>query len=110
MKKNKYMRIVLDDDLMFLKSLNGVGAVFNRVFREIFDEIRNYGADGITVWNALVEGRIGIRVRLETGPSEARGNGALNRSSVSEHKENSSRGCTVLDNLMDRVRNFDLGE
>jgi len=108
-KKNKYMRIVLDDDLMFLKSLNGVGAVFNRVFREIFGEIRNCGTDSIATWNALVEGKIGIKVKLETGP-ESRCDGAVNRSSSIPDDEIRPGSCTALNALMARVKNFDLGD
>lgn len=115
MKKNKYMRIVLEDDLLFLKSLNGVGVVFNRVFREIFDEIRNCGTgiDGIATWNALVEGRIGIRIKLE-GLSGSRSDESLDQLTDGSERmgpgPKKRREPTVLDNLMERVRDFDLGD
>ncbi|AEH45781.1 hypothetical protein Thein_1926 [Thermodesulfatator indicus DSM 15286] len=115
MKKNRYMRIVLDDDLLFLKSLNGVGTVFNRVFRRIFDEIRASGEDGITTWNALVEGRIGITILLETEEGlcksrvkEAMGKERRVKRGVTENGEGQSRKHSSLEALMARVRNFDL--
>lgn len=109
MKRNKYIRIVLDEDLLFLKSLNGVGVVFNRVFREIFREIRGSGTDSVTVWNSLVEGRVGIRVSLEMwnegGVKRPRSGGKEGTG----RRDAGAGGRTVLDNLVDRVRNFELG-
>ena len=109
MKRNKYIRIVLDEDLLFLKSLNGVGAVFNRVFREIFREIRGSGADSVTAWNSLVEGKMGIKVSLEMWNGSGVKRPRSGEKGETGRRDAGSGGRTVLDNLVDRVRNFELG-
>ena len=109
MKKNKYIRIVLDEDLLFLKRLNGVGMVFNRVFREIFHEIRESGADSVTAWNLLVEGKIGGKVSLEMGSGSGAKRLQSDGKGETRRRDAGTGGRTVLDTLVDRVRNFELG-